>query len=89
MTYKVIFSKRFDKQFSKLDKFTQKLILNWIEKNLEETENPKQHGKALKGNLSGYWRYRIGDYRVIAEIIDSELIILMIDAGHRRKIYKN
>jgi len=45
-------------------------------------------GKALKGNLGDYWRYRVGNYRLIAEINDEEIIIIIIGIGHRRDIYK-
>lgn len=46
------------------------------------------YSKALKGNLTGQWRYRIGDYRIIAEIYNDELVIMIINVGHRCEIYK-
>lgn len=52
-----------------------------------ETDNPRLHGKALTGDLKGLWRYRIGDYRLLADINDFELVIIAIDIGHRREIY--
>lgn len=57
-------------------------------KNLEQCENPRQHGKALTGDKSGQWRYRIGDYRIISEILDEEIQILVLEVGHRKKIYE-
>ncbi len=66
----------------------QKRINGWLRKNLEGCENPRAHGKALTGNRSGYWRYRIGDYRVIADIQDDKILILVIEVGHRKKIYE-
>lgn len=75
------------KQLSKLDKPVQKLILSWINKNLQGCNNPRIKGKGLAGNHSGEWRYRVGDYRIIADIQDSELIILVIAVGHRKNIY--
>ncbi len=54
---------------------------------LQATDNPRSTGKALQGNLSGYWRYRVGDYRVICQIHDAKLIILVIDLGHRKDVY--
>ena len=84
MVYDVRFSKRFSKQFSKLDKLAKTSILNWIEKRLK-TENPRAFGKALKGNLAEYWRYRIGNYRLVAKIEDKELIIIMIAVGDRKR----
>lgn len=87
MSYKVRTTPRFDKEFSKLDKYTIRMIKAWIDKNLRDCENPRQHGKGLTANRSGQWRYRIGDYRLICEIKDSELIILALSVGHRREIY--
>lgn len=86
--YKVNFSLRSKKQLKKLDKRIALLLINWIEKNLVNTNNPRKNGKALKGNLKGLWRYRIGDYRLICEIIDNELTILIIELGNRKSIYK-
>ena len=88
MKYSINVSARFDKEFKKLDRYTQLMIKSWITKNLVDTDNPRIHGKALVGNKSGYWRYRIGDYRLICEIIDNELIILALSIGHRREVYK-
>ena len=86
--YDVELTERFKKEFRKLDKYTQKMLRAWIDKNLVDCENPRQHGKGLSANLSGQWRYRIGDYRLICQINDDELIILALTVGHRRDIYK-
>ena len=86
--YQIKLSKHFIKDFGKLDKYTQKMIKNWIDKNLVNCEDPKIHGKALTANRTGQWRYRIGDYRLICEINDNELTILALSIGHRRDIYK-
>ena len=87
MKYKVELSERFKKEFRKLDKYTQKIIRAWINKNLVDSENPRQQGKGLTANRSGQWRYRIGDYRIIAQIEDNQLIILALSVGHRREVY--
>ncbi len=87
MRYKVETTKRFDKEFKKLDKYTQKIIKSWIVHNLENCENPRSKGKALVGNHKGQWRYRIGTYRLICHIEDDELIILTLSVGHRKSIY--
>ena len=86
--YNVELTERFKKEFRKLDKYTQKMLRAWIDKNLVDCENPRQHGKGLGANLSGQWRYRIGDYRLICQIDDGKLIILALTVGHRRDIYK-
>ena len=88
--YKVEFSRDAVKDFKKLDKYyTRELIYSWILKNLSNCENPRVFGKALLvGNYKGKWRYRIGDYRLICMIKDKELIILALEIGHRKNIYK-
>lgn len=88
MAYKLEFSKRFDKQFSKLDKSTQRYLFNWLIKHVDNVENPRYSGKSLTGNQTGLWRYRIGNYRVIADINDNRCIILALEVGHRKDIYK-
>ena len=88
MNYRVVFTERAKQQLSKLDKSISALILGWIEKNIEGCENPRMHGKELLGNRSGQWRYRIGDYRAICEIIDNEVIVLVLEIGHRKHIYE-
>ena len=88
MRYHVKTTPRFDKEFKKLDKYTQQMIKSWIGKNLQNCENPRAHGKGLTANKSGQWRYRIGDYRLLCLIQDQELIILALTVGHRRDIYR-
>ena len=87
MTYKVKYTEQAIKELKKFDKHTQFFILAWIEKNLVDCENPRQHGKGLTANRSGEWRYRVGDYRIIAEIEDDKVIILVLTVGHRREVY--
>lgn len=89
MTYHVEFSRRALKDIKKLDKATAALILGWIRKNLEGCENPRVHGKGLTANHSGEWRYRVGDYRLLAEIQDGRLVIVMLTVGHRSEVYKD
>ena len=89
MSYSVEYTPRFAKEFKKLDKYTQKLIKAWINKNLIGCENPRVHGKGLTSNRSGQWRYRIGDYRLICQIKDNELVILALTVGHRSTVYEN
>lgn len=88
MSYAVETTQRFDREFKKLDRYTQRMIKSWIDKNLSGCENPRALGKALSANRRGQWRYRIGDYRLICEIEDDQLIILALTVGHRREIYK-
>ena len=87
MKYKVVLTDRALKQLKKLDKHTSALIIGWIEKNLEGCSNPRIYGKGLVSNKSGQWRYRIGDYRIICEIIERKITILVLEVGHRKNIY--
>ena len=88
MSYHVEFTKYALKELKKLDKATASLIIGWIRKNLEGCENPRIHGKGLTADKSGQWRYRVGDYRIIAQIRDEKVTILVVNIGHRREIYK-
>lgn len=88
MIFQIFTTEKFDKSFKKLDNQTQKIIKAWINKNLIGTENPHLHGKGLKANRSGQWRYRVGNYRILADIQDEKIILVLIDVGHRKIIYK-
>ncbi len=88
MTYKIVTTDKFDKAFKKLDRQTQRIIKAWIDKNLMGCENPRIHGKGLTANRSGQWRYRVGDYRILADIRDDEIVLVLIDVGHRSRIYE-
>lgn len=85
--YSVQLSERFKKEFRKLDKYTQRMIRAWIDKNLVGCADPRRQGKGLTANRSGQWRYRIGDYRLICQIEDDRLVILALNIGHRREVY--
>lgn len=89
MKYTVEYTKRAIKQLKKLDKQTSALLLGWIEKNLVDCDKPRQFGKGLTANRKGEWRYRIGDYRLVADIQDDKIVILILNIGHRRDIYKD
>lgn len=88
MRYSVKFEKQALKSLKDIDKKQSKLIMTWIENNLDGCENPRRLGKPLKGKLNEYWRYRVGQYRVLVEIKDDKLMIVMINIGHRKDIYK-
>ncbi|MGE4272441.1 MAG: type II toxin-antitoxin system RelE/ParE family toxin [Desulfitobacterium sp.] len=86
--YHVVLTEGAKKEIKKLDRPMALLVLAWIRKNLEGCENPRLHGKALKGNLDSKWSYRVGDFRLLAEIQDSEITILIVSVGHRREVYE-
>jgi mRNA interferase RelE/StbE len=89
MAWQIKWSKNAQKSFDKLDKNTQKIIRNYLVENIILSEtNPRTVGKALTGTLKGLWRYRIGDYRVVCQIIDKEVTVLVVHLGHRKNVYK-
>ncbi len=88
MTYRVVFTDKAKKDLKRLDRYTAAMLTGWIRKNLEGCSDPRLHGKALSGDLSDRWRYRIGDYRLIAQIQDDKILILILRVGHRRDIYE-
>ena len=87
MIYEIRTTDKFDKSFKKLDRQVQRIIKIWIDKNLMNCDAPRVHGKALTANRSGQWRDRVGDYRILAEIQDNKLVLILIDVGHRKDIY--
>src|SRR5699024_11602220 len=86
--YQLRVERRAQEALKKTDKHQVGIIMAWIKKNLVETTNPRKHGKSLSANRAGEWRYRIGDYRIIALINDEKVTILVLEIGHRREIYK-
>ena len=88
MIYSVEYTDDAIKQLRKMDRFTRTMILNWISKHLEGTDNPFSSGKALTGDKVGLWRYRVGDYRIISKIDNGKLVILLLEIGHGSSIYE-
>ena len=88
MAYKIEFEERAFEDFSKLDGSVKKQIQKYLDK-LAMRQNPRTLGEPLQENLSAYWKYRVGDYRLVAEIKDDVLVVLMLAVGHRRDIYKS
>lgn len=83
---KVIFSANALKQLKKLDKPMSSRIVAYMAE-VAKLQNPRDRGKMLVGNLLGFWRYRVGDYRILCRIKDNELVITVVDVGHRREVY--
>ncbi len=78
-----------EKQLAGLGKKEAARIVSFLDKRLAAHENPRELGQALKGHaLGGYWRYKVGDYRIICDIQDQRLVVLVIEIGHRREIYR-
>jgi mRNA interferase RelE/StbE len=81
-------SVEFDRAVRRLDRESLRRIKSYLDEVLD-LENPRDRGRGLTANLSSYWRYRIGDYRVIVEIRDETLVVIAIGLGHRSEIYRN
>ncbi|MGS0740648.1 type II toxin-antitoxin system RelE family toxin [Glaciimonas sp. GG7] len=75
-------------QLRKLDKQMARRILDYMDERIAALENPRSTGKALTGPLGGFWRYRVGDYRVICEVQDGNLCILVVQIGNRGEVYR-
>ncbi len=75
------------KKLMKMDRYQSSLLIGWIEKNLQGCNDPRLHGKPLTANHKGKWRYRVGDYRILALIEDNKINIIILDVGHRSEIY--
>ena len=83
---KVDYSEGARKQLKKLDASVRKRILDYMDE-VALLDNPRVRGKMLVGNLLGFWRYRIGAYRVLCKIIDTTMVIFVVDIGHRKEVY--
>ena len=84
---KVEYAPAASKQFSRLDKPIQNRIKKYMNE-IASLDNPRSRGKALTSNLSGLWRYRVGDYRILCRIHDDKLVITVIEIGHRSPMYQ-
>jgi len=76
------------RQLAKLDRKRQAAILDYLEDQIATLDDPRSRGKPLVGDRKGLWRYRVGDYRVLCELRDDDLIVLVVTIGHRRQVYR-
>jgi mRNA interferase RelE/StbE len=82
---------RFDdralKDLKKLGRAAQRDIIAYLDERVAGDSNPRRFGKRLRAELAGLWRYRVGDYRILCQIKDGELLVLVVAVGHRKDIY--
>ena len=88
MLWKVNFSAEADSQLLKLDKQDRERIRKYV-KDLETLPDPRMRGESLTGNLSDFWKYRVGKYRLICRLQDDQLLVLIVKIGKRDKVYKH
>lgn len=88
MGWTIEYDRRVLKDMKKLDKTVQRQILDFFDKRIASSSDPRRFGKSLKSSFSGLWRYRIGDYRAICRIQDEKFLVLVVRIAHRSKAYK-
>ncbi len=88
MAWNVEISDVAERQLRKLDWPIQERILDWLDERIEGCKNPRHFGELLKGDRAGFWRYRIGNYRLLCDIQDEKVMVLVLNIGHRQEIYK-
>ena len=87
MAWRIEIDRDVQREMKKLDKQVAKRITDKL-REISQLDDPRSMGKGLTGNLAGLWRYRVGDYRIICDIEDGVLVILVVDVAHRSKVYK-
>jgi len=85
--WEIRFTQTAEKEFEKLDKAVCRTINRYIYERIAIQEDPKRFGKPLSGNLKEFWRYRIGDYRLICEVREQGMIIFVARIAHRKEVY--
>ena len=88
MAWIINIDERAKKELKKLGATAAKEILDYLSERIAPSENPRAYGAALRFDLSGYWKYRVGDYRIVCKIEDTALTVLVVHVGHRRDVYE-
>lgn len=87
MAWTIEYDPRVERDLRGLDKRIQKEILDYMESRIASSGDPKRFGKALRHSQKGLWRYRVRDYRIICEIQQERVVVLVVAVGHRSKVY--
>lgn len=88
MAWIVEITRTAEKQIKKFDHKAQQSIITFLRERVQPSTNPRQWGKPLHGDQGGLWRYRVGDYRLICDIQDEKITVLVLRVGHRKDIYR-
>lgn len=89
MAWNVEFNETAKRQLAKLDRQWQVAILDYLQDRIATLDDPRRSGKPLVGDRKGLWRYRVGDYRILCELRDNELVVLVVTISHRRQVYRD
>jgi len=88
LAWRVEFTPEAEKQLAKLDKQSAKRITKFLKERVASLNDPGSLGDPLKGRLREFWRYRVGDYRILCRIEERRLLVLVVKIGHRRDVYR-
>ena len=88
MVWTIEIARTAEKQIKKLDPPAQQSVVRYLRERLQSTDNPRQWGKPLHGDKRGLWRYRVGDYRLICDIQDEKITVLVLEAARRKDVYR-
>ncbi|MGO9938062.1 MAG: type II toxin-antitoxin system RelE family toxin [Terracidiphilus sp.] len=88
MTWTIEYAESARKQLRKLDKPVARRIVEFMDKRVAPSDDPRELGMALKGSLGDLWRYRVGDFRILCDIQDRKVTILVLQIGNRREVYR-
>ena len=87
MAWRIEFAAEAMQELARLDRQIQERIRSYLRQRIASSDNPRDFGQPLRRNLAGLWKYRVGDYRIVAEIQDQTILVLVLRIGHRSKIY--
>ena len=87
MIWRVEFDERARRELRRLDRRAQRIILRFFRERVATADDPRQRGRALRHDLKGLWRYRIGEYRAICKIEDQRITVLVLRLAHRKRVY--
>lgn len=88
MTWRIEFVPQAAKELKKLGRVEAGRILTVLERRIAPLEDPRELGAPLRGEHDGFWRWRVGDYRIVARIEDERVLILVVRVAHRREVYR-
>ncbi len=88
MTWRIEFDPDALEELSQLDRGIQRRIIRYLRERIATSEDPRRFGKSLRGGLQGLWRYRVGDFRLVCNIVEDRLVVVVLRVGHRKDVYR-